>query len=404
MWKSTDKGETWSRLDATVGVEAFRAVNRIIVDPSNENIVVVAADRGIYRSTDGGASFTQVYEDTGPTGINQGEVQQVVATPGNFSVQYAGVNARGILKSTDGGVNWARICPQAVPGGRVEIAVSTADPNWIYASMEGSSSPSQLYISSNAGSTCGLVADEGIQPDWLSGQGWYDNAIVGDPFDVRRVLVAGPEIWEINLSQTQSEQEGLTGMDIDEVSSFLTFVSFTDGALPGLGLGPEEGAIGITEDDFSTVEIRWGPGRSQMAHRFTVPDGATSGVPPSDYVYQDYVQVPFEVWDVDNNRQLMASFRDQQNDGQFNLLSETEQGREYVFVEAIPYNASAPDPSIANNAGHVNKLIYFLWFISNGQWDPGINTELQVHHSVGGPNRYAQYVTADYLGSVQGFR
>ncbi|MFV1981034.1 MAG: hypothetical protein ACC655_07770, partial [Rhodothermia bacterium] len=368
MWKSIDKGQTWTRLESTVGVAAFRSVNRIIVDPSNENIVVVAAGKSIFRSTNGGTSFTEVYSDSGTGGFNAGEVQQVIPTPGNFAVQYAAANSRGIRKSTDGGLTWNPICTDFVPPGRLELAVSPVDPNWVYASVDGTTS--MLYVSTNAGATCTQVADETQEPDWLGAQGWYDNTIAADPFDVRKVYVGGIDVWRIDLQENTIDREGLTGMDTDEVDGFLTFVNFTGGALPGLGLGPEEDAVDVTDDDFVSVEIRWGGGRSQKAHRFQVPGGSTSGVPPNSYTYQDYVDVPFEVWDVENNRQLMVSFRDQQADGKFGLLTDTDQGREYVFVNAIPYNASGPNPNIVRDGGQTQKLIYFLWFVSNGGWDP----------------------------------
>ena len=82
--------------------------------------------------------------------------------------------------------------------------------------------------------------------------------------------------------------------------------------------------------------------RQQKAHRFTVPEGEGAGVPPEDYAYMDYVDVPFEAWDIRNNRQLMISFRDQERDGAFNLieriLDDDISGREYFFVHAVPYN------------------------------------------------------------------
>jgi len=63
-------------------------------------------------------------------------------------------------------------------------------------------------------------------------------------------------------------------------------------------------------------EIRFGPGKKQKAHRFIYTNGFFGPVG----VYQDYVEVPFELWDLEQNRQVMVSFRDQRGDGKFDLV------------------------------------------------------------------------------------
>jgi hypothetical protein len=137
-------------------------------------------------------------------------------------------------------------------------------------------------------------------------------------------------------------------------------------------------------EDFVSVEIRFGPDGEggilqQKAHRFTVPDGRTSGVSRSEYTYEDYVAVPFQVWDIENNRQLMVSFRDQQKDNIFNLLNFNAEptswqtnSREYIYISSITYNESTPDVNIAMAGGHEYRNLYFLWpFLpETGVWSP----------------------------------
>ncbi|HEX9659063.1 MAG TPA: hypothetical protein VGA18_02145, partial [Rhodothermales bacterium] len=361
IFKSTDRGATWQQVSSTTLDPDFAFVNRILVDPSNENTFLAATNAALFRTTDGGANFTEVFRSPG----GDGRVQDIVADPTSFSTQYMSVNSTGIYKSTNGGVSWSQVLGAA--GSRMELAVAPSNPNWVYAAVE--SGTSVLMLSTDAGASWSVVADQVQEPDWLGAQGWYDNTIAVHPFNHERVFVGGISIWRIDLGEGQTTRERVTGMDVVEVEPFIDMVSFTGNYLTGLGLGPDESAQNLTEDDFVSVELRWGPGRSQMAHRFAVPTGSTSGVPPANYSYQDYVQVPFEVWDVTNNRQLMASFRDQSGDGAFNLISNTDQGREYVFVNAIPYSAAAPNPLIATDAGHTQKLIYFMWFIL----DPGLD-------------------------------
>lgn len=361
IFKSTDHGITWEQVGSVAVDPDFQFVNRIIVDPSDANTLLAATNEGLFRSTDGASTFSEVFRAAG----GDGRVQDIVSNPSDFNIQYMSVNSTGVYKSTDAGLSWNQVLGSV--GSRIELAVAPSDPNWVYAAVE--SGTSVLMVSQDAGATWSVVADQVEEPDWLGTQGWYDNAIAVDPFDKESVFVGGISIWRIDLAEGQTTRKRVTGMDVSEVEPFLDMVSFTGNYLTGLGLGPDEEAVDLTEEDFVSVEIRWGPGRSQKAHRFTVPTGSTSGVPPNSYSYQDYVDVPFEVWDVTNNRQLMVSFRDQAGDGGFNLISNTDQGREYVFVNAIPYNASAPDPNIVRDGGQTQKLIYFMWFIL----EPGLD-------------------------------
>ena len=95
------------------------------------------------------------------------------------------------------------------------------------------------------------------------------------------------------------------------------------------------------------------------------------------YSYGGYVDVPFEVWDIDNNSQLMVSFRDQGDDGAFNLISQRTSGprdsqsREYIIVHDLPYDAGSPHSNLSRRGGLRSRLMYFMWPIlaSGAQWD-----------------------------------
>ncbi len=365
IWKSTDGGQSWTQLASTAGNADYVTVNRIVVDPANADILLAGTSTGIFKSTNGGQSFNMVYEYTGPISIfRQGRVQHIVADPDNFNTLYAGVNSVGVVRSTNAGDTWTQVLDSRLVGGRLELAIAPSNTDWIYAAIEGGTG-SVLYLSDNGGASWVEVADTGSNPDWLGGQGWYDNTIMVHPFDETVVFVGGIQLWRIQVEAGSSTRRTVTGLVANGTESFLGFQPFTGNFLPGLGLGPDEDAIGITEADFVSVEIRFGPGVGQKAHRFTVPEGATSGVSPTNYSYQEYVDVPFEVWDVTNDRQIMASFRDQTTDGTWNLPNndpgDNSLNREYLFINAIPYNGDTPNPSIAQNGGQVNKLIYFLW-------------------------------------------
>lgn len=89
------------------------------------------------------------------------------------------------------------------------------------------------------------------------------------------------------------------------------------------------------------IEIQFGPGKTQKAHRFS--RSWFPGASPN-WKFQDYIDVPFEVWDKTNNQQLMASFRDQGEDGSFNLVPLNVDWSNYFDFEN-PYNPSLNDPS-----------------------------------------------------------
>ncbi len=371
IWKTTDRGATWQQLASTANFD-FQNVTRIIVDPANENIVLastsvgfqrVSSTSGIQRSTDGGATWTKVFDS------GNSSVEHIVATPGNFSVQYATVNGMGVVKSTDGGVTWANSSNGIGIVGRMEITVSPANPNKVFLSSQGGDAGSILYVSEDAGANWVAGDDKSGNQDWLGGQGWYDNTIAAHPYDQNAVFVGGINLWRLDLG-TGTDTTGfqVTGIDFENTASFLSLVNF-GGALGGGGIdfGTASSA------DFATIEIRFGPGKSQKAHRFLVPTGATTGVPANQYTYQDYVDVPFEVWDTDHNQQLMFSFRDQTRNGQWELGPfNTETTREYMFVHAVPYDAVNPNPNIAQTGGHEFKQLYFIWPVlaAGGAFDP----------------------------------
>lgn len=379
LFKSLDSGETWQQLISTADKINFQNINRIIVDPKNENILLIAVNAGffqsdeektsgIYRSMDGGENWQQVY-DSSPN-----RVQQIVANPLNFKTQYACINSIGILKSTDGGLNWDFISNEIEGIKRIELAIAPTDTFRIYAAAEVNSNTSALYISEDGGIHWRLSVEESNKaPNWLGGQGWYDNAITVHPFDEDIVFLGGINIWQAEFERHDGIGEILLKVEQNN-TSFLSFFNFgATYANGGLIMVDKEDATNIDKFDYVSVELRFGPGKSQKAHRFSAPD--RSGVPPENYVYEEYSDVPFEVWDLTNNRQIMVSYRDRKNDGQFNLipLNFSDLGREYIFINSVPYDPINPDPNIGVNGGHIYKNIYFIWPVlqTGATWDPG---------------------------------
>ncbi len=240
VWKSTDRGETWFQLASTANNELLAAINRIVVDPNNENIVLVCSNddytsygpnggerkSGIFKSTDGGTSWQQVYDPDITLGTTtDNRVQQIVANPQNFSTLYASVNEVGVIKSTDAGETWtvsannfARLQDIGTADGsyqgistRTELAIASSDTSRLYAAVERRLGTAKLYMTSDAGANWALVNDTGSDPNWFSlfgtsgaagayTAGWFDNTIAVSPYDKNVVFVGGVELYRIDVN------------------------------------------------------------------------------------------------------------------------------------------------------------------------------------------------------------
>lgn len=151
VYKSEDRGKTWDN----VGLKTSEHIAKIIVDPSDSDVIYVAAmgplwseggERGVYKSIDGGQNWAQSLQIDKHTGVSD-----IIMDPRNPSVLYAASQQRrrhvftyvgggpgsGMHKSTDAGKTWTKI-NTGLPSnmGRIGLAISPADPDYIYAIVE----------------------------------------------------------------------------------------------------------------------------------------------------------------------------------------------------------------------------------------------------------------------------
>lgn len=154
VYKSVDGGKTF----AFMGLPNSKHINRIIIDPRNNDVVIVAAtgplfgsggDRGLYKTTDGGKTWKQVLKVDDETGAN--DLAQSLSDPNIlFASTYqrrrtaccmnGGGPGSGLWKSTDGGDTWTRIAGGGFPAGplgRIAVDVFRQSSNLLYASIEG---------------------------------------------------------------------------------------------------------------------------------------------------------------------------------------------------------------------------------------------------------------------------
>ena len=167
VYRSRDGGRSWRRM----GLGESEHIGKILVDPRNSDVVFVAAegplwssggDRGLYKTTDGGSTWTRVLEIDEDTGVTDLEFD-----PSNPDVIYAAAYQRrrhiwsllaggpnsGIYKTTDGGEHWRRIEEGLPKGdmGKIGLAVSPADPEVVYATIEANDEERGFYRSRDKG-------------------------------------------------------------------------------------------------------------------------------------------------------------------------------------------------------------------------------------------------------------
>jgi photosystem II stability/assembly factor-like uncharacterized protein len=172
IWGTKDGGQTWQHL----ALENTQSIDRVVVDPTNPNIVFVAAmghlfgpnqERGLYKSTDGGRTWKKakyIDENTGFTDVAIDPVNPKILYAASYSRQrtWWGYNGggpnSGLWKSMDGGETWTKITgggwPVAKDGiyGRIAISIFRSKPTTIYA---------QIEVGASAGTGGGTAADGG---------------------------------------------------------------------------------------------------------------------------------------------------------------------------------------------------------------------------------------------------
>ena len=256
--KSVDHGVSWAVLPSTAGNLEFQNITRVIVDPADEDVVLVSSVVGfnddtptsqskIWRSTDGGLNWTTVHAETVTGGGFNNRITQIIATPGDFSVQYAGVYAKGILKSTDSGQSWSYVNNGIAANmivGRFELAVSTVDSSVVFASAMGPSH-SELWRSTDAGANWTETVSTGGEPNWLGAQGWYDNTILCHPTDVDIVYVGGIRLWRLTMQNATDRTHSLLSVGPVHVDHH-NLVLLDDGGGAWRILNANDGGIGVS--------------------------------------------------------------------------------------------------------------------------------------------------------------
>ena len=225
LWRSTDGGATWTRL----GLEDTRIISRVRVHPLDPDLIYVAAqglpmaktpDRGVYRSTDGGANWTQVLYLSDSTGacdllIDPTDPDRVWAAgwdrlrTNRYSIVY-GPGAR-IHRTENGGASWTELSGVATGWQcRIGLDQDPADPDHILAQFIGTDFETEgLYESFDGGDSWTPRNVSGLSSaSALGGFGWYFAKARFDPHTAGRVYVCGVQLWRNTGTFWSSPTEG----------------------------------------------------------------------------------------------------------------------------------------------------------------------------------------------------
>lgn len=258
IYKSTDAGATWTQS----GLIEESIVTDIAIDPTNSqtifastlgNVFDTNTDRGVYKSTDGGASWENVLFVSDSSGAID-----LLMDHTNSDIIYASIQNRirtetislvtgpdvGIYKTIDGGANWTELTTglPTTEQCRIGLAMSPDDNNTVYACYTDTSlDVLDVYKTTNGGSswTAMDVHTAGLPDDVQGGFGWYFGEIYQNPYNNNQLIIPGVDMfstinnggsWEANVPpwytyEVHADKHAILFLDS------LSYIIATDGGL-----------------------------------------------------------------------------------------------------------------------------------------------------------------------------
>jgi photosystem II stability/assembly factor-like uncharacterized protein len=194
--KSTDGGNTWNTTGMSYDMSASRKISRMLMHPSDVNILIATTSAGIYRTTNAGDSWTLV---------RSGSFSDLAFKPDDADIVYA-AGSIGFFRSTNGGQSFSVVSGLGSTStfNRLQLAVTPADANYVYvlASNASTNGFGGLFRSTDAGVTFSQRSTTPNILGWSNngsdqgGQGWYDLALTASPLNKNIILTGGVNIWK----------------------------------------------------------------------------------------------------------------------------------------------------------------------------------------------------------------
>jgi photosystem II stability/assembly factor-like uncharacterized protein len=199
IFKTTDAGATWARLSATNNSN-FYYVNKLMIDQTT-NAIYAATRKGLFKSTNGGTSFSGLLVGTGGADVHCMDVEIAYTSPSTIYATFGLFNTASIYRSTDAGNSFSSNFSQSGHG-RIEIATSASNPQIVIASFCDLNTNGVTFMAStiDGGDNWSTITVPGPAysgPDnYASSQAWYDNIIYVDPNNASTYYVGGLDFWK----------------------------------------------------------------------------------------------------------------------------------------------------------------------------------------------------------------
>ena len=244
VFKSTDGGETWNAIGPDLGSDS-EVIYELLIHPQNENIIWVASSSGLYKTSDGGSNWAKVLD---------GNIRSMKRHLNNPDILYA-ASSSSFYRSTDGGNNFTRVDinfsinnSSFVPQ-RIEIEVTPAATDNVYlAAAKSDGGFGGIYISNDTGSTFARTAEEDNFFE-NSRQTWYNFAFT--------VSDSNPDIMFVGVINISKSTDG--GNNFEKLNAWneytpnythadIHFLRYYNGVLAA----GTDGGIYLSEDNGDT--------------------------------------------------------------------------------------------------------------------------------------------------------
>ncbi len=237
VMKSLDGGLTWNTTGLNAG-NSPSSMNDIYINPNNSNMLWVATNNGVYKTTDGGANWTNQNTSGGSNGTAGSNIRDIKIKPTNPDVIYA-VSSTRLYKSTDGGESFSIVTGGLPFNGisRMVIDVTPANPEVVYVLISDNSYGFKgVYKSSNSGTNFTQVASPANNGDiFESTQSWFDMAFAVSDTNENEIYTGVLNIWKGNVNGAQSTFTKLNDWSAPFSSSYshadIHFLRFFNGDL-----------------------------------------------------------------------------------------------------------------------------------------------------------------------------
>ncbi len=270
VYRSTDAGGSFT----FVGLKETHDIPTLAVDPRNPDVAWVAAlghlwganpERGVYKTNDGGRTWTQSLKIDADTGACD-----VAVNPKNPDTVYAAMYARrrtpwsftgnsdkgGIFRSGDGGRTWKKLTQGLPPRtGRIGLAIYAKDPSIVYATVESDFGGLGRDAFDNRSPSGGVFRSQDGGDTWtrlseLNPRPFYFSRIAVDPEDDQRVYLPG---WDLGVSDDGGRTFRRSGSEFVHVDFHAVAI---DPQKPGRVFVGNDGGVYISHDKAATWDYR----------------------------------------------------------------------------------------------------------------------------------------------------